>query len=133
MEANRQFEILPSKAKEISAFIARTIEQKPEDPPVEQRSNSRHSMPSSVVIRQLDENGNEIGPGFCTISKDLSDSGLGFLHTDPVTSEYLEVTVVSPIGEELCVNARVCHCTPVGNLGLLYQVGVEFYSRNNES
>lgn len=113
---------------EIKNFIERTTSfcKETEESSSERRESEREMRPMSLLIQCVDDSGMMIGNRFCTVSKDFSEDGIGFLHTEPITCDNLIITMTSAIGDEITVPGQLRHCTQVGSLGLVYQIGVAF-------
>ena len=89
----------------------------------ERRRNQRHPLSVTLAAQPLDADLKPQGNEFRVITRDVSPGGIGFVHSEPIEQEFLKLIMPDHDGSELVVKVR--HCTPVGELGLLYLIGTE--------
>ena len=117
----------PKTNPEIRDFLANSaVEDFSETPELERRTENRESIPFSLEIQILDQSGEPAAPSFCTVSKDINEFGVGFLHTEALEDKWLHIKLVAQDGREKSVRAHTVHCTKLGSLGLLHLIGAQF-------
>ena len=89
---------------------------------LEKRSEPRHSHAMSIVVQPLDDRLQPVSKSFPVTTKDVSKSGMSFVHREPCSSRYIQINVQHR-PEKL--NARVCYKRPIGEGGEFYLIGVE--------
>jgi hypothetical protein len=87
------------------------------------RSETRDAISVPIMVQPLDANFQPVGGPFCAVSRDVSGGGIGLIHTDPITAEYVHIRLTTRGGEELEVLGKVKHCTANGPY---FQIGARF-------
>jgi hypothetical protein len=64
-----------------------------EDTPVERRRQVRYPYPHPIYLHNVDENGLAVGEPIVAAGKDLSESGLGFFHSEPLPNRRMIVSL----------------------------------------
>jgi len=87
------------------------------------RGTDRQPHSLSLMVQPLDLDFQPVGDPFRALSRDISDSGVGFLNLEAVPYEFVRVSLVD---FNASMVARVRHCSSLGKDHPLYLVGLEF-------
>ena len=119
--------VLPEPPKELVSLVKRLSldRDQAEYTGVERRSEPRRNLVRPVWVQPLSESHEAIEKGFSAVSRDISKSGLSFVHKQPVESSLLGVVVMGE-ATTLHVIAQVERCEP---LGPFYDVGCSLVMR----
>ena len=97
---------------------------------VERRSQPRRLIVTTVGVVPLDDAFEPIGESFHAVTRDISTSGLGMLHSKPVTAKYLRVLIpVEGRDEPVDVVMEVQRCDV---MGFYYDIGGPLVKRFDE-
>lgn len=77
-----------------------------------------------LVIQPLDNDLNPVGSLFKAVTRDVSASGLGFLHETPFPTNYVRIGATAQSSAQSI--ARVCYNKTIFCDELVYLIGVEF-------
>lgn len=88
-----------------------------------QRKHRREPRSISLQIQPLDLDFCPDGEAFWAVSRDVSNGGLGFINSEPISHEYVRIGLFE---EKATMIARICHSTSIGVKYPLYLVGVQF-------
>jgi len=92
---------------------------------IDRRSETRHSMAVPVLVQPVDEQFNPVGESFAVVTRDLSATGIGLIHSRPIDHKLLALQL-QLAGEEVNVIVEVAWCKPMGPFEYL---GGRFISR----
>lgn len=114
-----------SMKEEARSFVSRVEETYLLQPQtrVERRSNERVNVTMPVVALPADHQMRLLNYKIHGMTKDISDTGVGFYTTDPIHCRYL-ILQFSPYKiDETRFVSRLVHCS---SQGMYYHVGCEF-------
>ena len=119
----------------VVSFVRRLIDDYRPNVESERRAQPRKAVTIPVVVQPLDSGFQLAGEAFNAVTKDISAGGIGVMHSEQVTTRYLQVQVATQDGEQMSLLAQVKHCTPHGQY---YHIGARFVVdwnrwRDNES
>ena len=89
----------------------------------ERRENQRHPLSETLIVQPLDDDLQPQGEEFRVITRDVSAYGIGFVHSEPIEQSHLRIGIPDRTNTELLVEVK--HCSAVGELGLLFLIGVQ--------
>ena len=87
------------------------------------RSEQRYSLSVPIWVQPLLFDFSPDGPTYKTVTRDISESGIGFVQSDPMRHKYAELQIAREGESPERVIIEVRHCTQIGFMGLLYAVG----------
>lgn len=94
------------------------------------RADNREPVAIPVEAVELDYELRPISKPFHMVTRDMSVSGAGILHTADINSQYLRLQFSSPVTlEAFGVIAKVEHCTPCGHY---FIIGCRFLSNYSQ-
>ena len=114
--------------KDAAPFLQHLLDQAARCTGAERREDQRHPLSVTLRVQPLDDDLQPLGKEFRVITRDVSTGGVGFVHTSPIEQRFLRLVMADESHDELIVEVR--HCTRVGELGLLYLIGVQLLERN---
>ena len=91
-------------------------------PSHDRRGHPRHNFTVQVDVQQLDDDFKPSGEPFEAVTRDLSAIGIGLLHTRPVQSKHLQVTIKASDGPKR-LTVEVLRCESIGRF---YDIGAKF-------
>ena len=94
----------------------------------ERRREGRHHMMLPVRAIPVDDQNQPVGDEFKMITRDISSTAIGLLHTEPILSKRLALQF-SMVGNEVLVVINIAWSQP---LGPFYGAGGEFVARLEE-
>lgn len=98
-----------------------------------EQENRRHTLrrPRSIVliIQPLNNQFEPVGSPFKAITRDVSETGLGFLHESAFPTSFVRIGVTAASSAQSI--AQVCYNKAIYRDGLVYLVGVKFISPNS--
>ena len=74
----------PPPPAELVAFVEKEIRRARPYGGLERRSDKRYLVAMPVVVQPVDEQSNAIGLPFVAVTRDISASGIGLVHTKPI-------------------------------------------------
>jgi len=92
------------------------------EPSHDRREHARHNFTITVEVQQLDVDFKPRGEPFAAVTRDLSAIGIGLLHTRPVQSKHLQVTIKASDGPKR-LTVEVLRCESIGRF---YDIGAKF-------
>lgn len=92
---------------------------------VEQRAEPRYACTLCLEIQPLDENHDPVGSSFMAITRDVSNSGVGFVDAQSFPYDFIRIGIPQ---NDATVVAKVCYNRPVGDEDPMYLIGVQFIS-----
>ena len=79
------------------------------------RADLRESVAIPIGVQPLNDRYEPAGEPYSVVTRDMSCSGIGFFHTQPVALGWSRICLKAPAShEEMNLLARVEHCTPCG-------------------
>ena len=119
--------VLPEAPKPLVTLVKRLSVDRDESEyeGVERRSHPRTVLVKPVWVQPLSDAHEPTGEGFSAVSRDISTSGLGIVHTQAVDSPFLGVVIMAE-KTRVHVIAKVLRCEP---LGPFYDVGCSLEMR----
>jgi len=115
----------PEPTGELISFVKRQIRDGTHYVGKERRWEDRHLMVVPVLAQPVDEQFNPVGEPFAVVTRDISQHGVGLVHSEPICHPMLALQM-SLAGEEVNVAARVVWCESVGPF---YYIGGEFVAK----
>jgi len=110
---------------ELVAFVKRQLRDARVFGGEDRRSEERHPMLVPVLVQPVDEQFRPIGEPFAVATRDISQKGIGLVHSEPIDHRLVTLRM-SLAGEELNVVARLVWCK---ELGPYYYIGCEFVAK----
>jgi hypothetical protein len=110
---------------DLVSFVKRRLRDAPLQRNVHHREEERHPMLVSVLAQPVDEEYRAIGEPFALVTRDISEKGIGLVHTEPIT-ETLVAIQMSLAGEEVNVVVRLLWSQA---LGPFYYLGGKFVAK----
>jgi hypothetical protein len=107
------------------SFVRRRLRDAHLQRDVDRREEERHPILVSVFAQPVDEQYRAIGEPFALVTRDISEKGIGLVHTEPITDNLLALHM-SLAGEEVNVVVRLCWSKA---LGPFYYLGGEFVAK----
>jgi hypothetical protein len=117
--------VLPQPPAELVSFVERHIRNAPLYEGVERRSERRYLMVVPVVAQPVDEQGSALGTPFALVTRDISPTGIGLVHLEPMDQTLLALRMYLA-GEEVNLVADVQWCRA---LGPFYYFGGRFVKK----
>ena len=108
------------------SFVKRQIRDAHLQRDVDRREEERHLMLVSVLAQPVDEQYRAIGEPFALVTRDISEKGIGLVHTEPITDNLLAIQM-SLAGEEVNVVIRLLWSKA---LGPFHYIGGEFVAKS---
>lgn len=101
----------------------------------ERRSDQRCTLSVPIWVQPLLFDFSPDGPTYKTVTRDISDSGIGFVQSEPMRHKYAELQLSREGESPQRVIVEIRHCTQIGYMGLLHSVGAAFLpeSERNQS
>ncbi len=96
----------------------------------EQRRFPRYKLICEVWTQPVDNQFEPLGDAFKAISRDISSSGIGLMHTRAIRDKYLWLRLTTPGASRMNVIVEVVRCRP---LGLFYEIGAKFVAKLDEA
>ena len=87
--------------EEISFFVERLTQELGSQPQDDRRSEPRFAVNVPVEVHPLNEAFEPDGPSFEARTRDISASGISFVHRLPVKSRFLAVGMQTPHGDSI--------------------------------
>ncbi len=120
---------------ELIAFAERLARQQlglesGETAEAEERQHTRHKLTTKVWVQPIDAAYDPAGDPFYAVTRDISSTGLGMVHTRAVHSPFLRVRFPNRDPGQTDLVLKVVRC---GALGLFYDISGEFVGRINET
>lgn len=109
--------------EEVVAFVKRLTRDFEKRPGSERRAQPRKAITVPVVVQRLDDEFQPVGETFSALTKDISGGGVGILHSEPVTTGYLQIQFSTSEHEQMVLLSCIRHCTPCGQA---YHIGGRF-------
>lgn len=94
----------------------------------DRREALRSAVSMAILVHPLDTNLCLIDDEFGAITRDVSSSGLAFVHANPLDYRFLRVRLPN---QERSMTVEVTYCAPAGGLGLLYRIGTRISIPSN--
>jgi len=114
---------------ELMHYFPKRVQQLPDlsqpEPGIELRRHRRRSLTMKIPLTQLDHELLPVGEDFEVLSRDLSESGIALLHTEPLRGKYAAL-IVLPDFEYVQLIIRIVRCEQKGSL---YEMGAKFLQR----
>ena len=92
----------------------------------ERRSEPRYALSVPIWVQPLLFDFSPDGPNYKTVTRDISDSGIGFVQSEPMRHKYAELQLAKDGETPERVIVEIRHCTQIGYMGLLQLVGAVF-------
>jgi hypothetical protein len=102
-------------ADEIGQFVDRLVEEIELFEGVEQRRTLRRCVSVPIGIRPLGDNLEPIGDTQNAITANVSKKGIGFWHTGPIRSRFVEISMATATGAQIAAVAEIRHSNRFGN------------------
>ena len=83
-----------------------------------------------VWVQPVDSGFEPLGEPFTAVSRDISSSGIGLMHTRAIREKYLWLRLETRGGVKMNVVAEVLRCRP---LGMFYEIGAKFVAKLDEA
>ena len=113
-----------TEALEDFRMLLRDISDYPDEN--DRRQNVRIPKSFVLALQPLDNHLQPIGESFKSVSRDISENGIGFLHPTPFPTNHVRIgPTVDSISQSI---ARVCYNVVFYGEEAMYLVGVEFQS-----
>jgi c-di-GMP-binding flagellar brake protein YcgR len=110
-------------------FIKRLIATYREYDGPQRRAETRSCVTVPVTIQFLDDDFRPINQPIATLTYNLSGGGIGIVHHEPITCNFIQVRLTLKNGDTMNLIASVRHCTQKGDY---YQVGARFVVKWDE-
>ncbi len=81
---------------------------------LQRRSEVRKPVAVPLRLRVLDDLWEPVSEPIDGVSRNISHSGVGFYHLQPIDGQFVEMTLNSPDGNQMRVVAEIRHTTPIG-------------------
>jgi hypothetical protein len=107
------------------AFVKRRIRDAHLQNDVDRRKEERHPMLVPVLAQPMDQQYRAIGEPFTLVTQDISEKGIGLVHTEPLTDNLLAIHM-SLADEDVNVVVRLLWSKA---LGPFYCFGGEFVAK----
>ncbi|MGA2062267.1 MAG: PilZ domain-containing protein [Thermoguttaceae bacterium] len=107
------------------SFVKRQIRNAHLQRDMDRREEERHLMLVSVLAQPVDEQYRVIGEPFALVTRDISEKGIGLVHTEPINDNLLAIQM-SLAGEEVNVVVRLLWSKA---LGPFHYIGGEFVAK----
>jgi hypothetical protein len=120
-----QTTVIPQPPAELVSFAERQIHSALPYKGLERRSDKRYLMAMPVLVQPVDEHSCSIGAPFAAMTRDISPTGIGLIHTEPIEHETLALRMTLA-DEDVRLLATVLWCKA---LGPFYYVGANFVSK----
>ncbi len=108
--------------RELKSFVNRLAREYFLDGP-DRRAEPRMKVTLPVNIQPLDDSLQPLGYRTRSVTRDISETGIGLVCQDPVSAEYLLLQLPTPSGDAFEVVGEVLRCRPVG---YYFDVGCKF-------
>lgn len=104
-------ELTPLEAVELGFFesLAKAAAKTEYDNP-DRRMASRYPLKVVAMTTPLDEQFQPTQAPFPVLTRDISTSGIGLVHSRPLDMKYVRLELTSPGGHELCLTVKVLRC-----------------------
>jgi|GEM_PF-1442416 len=109
-------------AEKISAFVEQLIENS-RAPQHERRMYRRHLLSVPVLVRPVDRACRPLDVPFEVLTRDISTTGIGLLHVNPIACAFLALQISGREGDDLRILMRVVRCRPLASF---YEIGGRF-------
>lgn len=106
-------------------YIKTLPELRHRTPGIELRRHRRRNVTMKIPVTPLDNDLYPVGDDFEVLSRNLSESGVGLLHHEPLRGKFAAL-VVLPDLEYVQLVLRIVRCEPMGSL---YEMGAKFLKR----
>jgi hypothetical protein len=120
--------VAPQPPAELVSFVEQQIRSARPYTGLERRSDKRRLMAMPVLVQPVDEQSNAVGVPFAAMTRDISASGIGLIHTEPIERGRLALRL-SFADKEVDLVATVVWCR---SLGPFYYAGANFVSKWGE-
>jgi hypothetical protein len=120
--------VAPQPPAELVSFVEQEIRKARPYKGLERRSDKRYLRAMPVLVQPVDEQSNAVGLPFVAMTRDISASGIGLVHTEPIEHEMVALRMSFP-GKEVDLVATVVWCR---SLGPFYYAGANFVSKWGE-
>jgi hypothetical protein len=102
---------------QIGSFMQDVIRQYQDvSPEGYRRADPRETVAIPIRVQPLNDQYQAAGEPFSVVTRDMSCSGIGFFHTQPVALGRIRICLKAPAShEEMNLLARVEHCTSCGD------------------
>jgi hypothetical protein len=118
--------------RELLSFVERQIRNAPRHTGPERRSENRYLMAVPVLVQPVDKKHNPIGDAFAAVTRDISPTAIGLVHTEEVAHRLLAIQM--RLADELVnVIVELLWCEPLGPfeyLGARFVAKLDSFPRN---
>lgn len=108
-----QATLAPEPPAELVSFVERQIRDAQLYDGVERRSERRHLMAVPVLVQPVDAQFNATGAPFAAVTRDISQTGVGLVHEEPIDPQLLALRMCLA-GEEVKLVVEVLWCRAFG-------------------
>ena len=120
---------LHSPPTELLRFVHRVAEETLRDH-VEERQFPRYKLTVEVWVQPVNSDFEPLGDPFTAVSRDISTSGIGLMHTRAIRDKYLWLRLATQGGGTMNVVVEVLRCRPIG---MFYDIGAKFVAKLDEA
>lgn len=82
----------------------------PDSSQPERRLTRRYPLKVVAMATPLDEHFQVIGAPFPVLTRDISTTGIGLVHSRPLDMKYIQLDLTGPNGHELHLTVKVLRC-----------------------
>ena len=97
----------------------------------ERRPHPRYNVTLEATALAIDESGQPLGAPFVMVTRNISNTGLGVIHTEPLEpGQRFIVELLARERDQVRLIAEVVHCRPVARF---FEIGLRFQTCAEES
>ncbi|MHC4178419.1 MAG: PilZ domain-containing protein [Planctomycetota bacterium] len=105
--------VVPQPPAELVSFVERNVRDARSYSGPERRMERRYLMAVPVLAQHVDERSSALGDPFAVVSRNISPTGIGLVHTKPIEQTLLAIQMFLA-DEEVNLVVDVVWCKPLG-------------------